>query len=73
MFLLQFRDGLFIMSSLFYADRDECISAPCLNGGTCKDGQNRFDCTCKLGWKGTTCGDIGKNNIFKDYATNAYV
>ncbi|KAI0209188.1 hypothetical protein LSAT2_006158 [Lamellibrachia satsuma] len=39
-------------------DLDECVSDPCLNGGTCRDGVNRFDCRCKLGWQGPLCGEI---------------
>ena len=52
------------MSVLFYSDLDECIGDPCLNGGTCRDGVNRFDCICKLGWQGPLCGEIGKRNTF---------
>lgn len=31
---------------------DECVSAPCLNGATCKDRLNGFDCTCPPGFTG---------------------
>eukprot|EP00122_Pirum_gemmata_P003918 Pgem_evm1s3548 len=30
---------------------------PCLNNGTCHDEVNRFSCTCKPGFNGTTCGN----------------
>ncbi|KAG7279659.1 hypothetical protein CRUP_025762 [Coryphaenoides rupestris] len=34
---------------------DECASGPCLNGGTCTDGVNRFTCTCTAQWTGALC------------------
>lgn len=38
-----------------FIDRDECASAPCLNGGACMDVVNGFVCTCLPGWEGTNC------------------
>ena len=35
-------------------DSDECVSAPCLNGGTCTDEVAAFVCTCVDGWVGVT-------------------
>ena len=40
-------------------DIDECASNPCINGATCVDKVNRFNCTCPPGFTGTLCG-IGK-------------
>ncbi|XP_078620646.1 uncharacterized protein LOC144887349 isoform X2 [Branchiostoma floridae x Branchiostoma japonicum] len=34
---------------------DECASSPCKNGGTCRDGQNRYTCDCQPGWEGVNC------------------
>ncbi|XP_023646214.1 fibulin-7 [Paramormyrops kingsleyae] len=34
---------------------DECVSAPCLNGGTCVDDVNRFICLCPKNWMGPSC------------------
>ena len=34
---------------------DECDPNPCLNGGTCVDGDNAFTCNCALGWEGPLC------------------
>lgn len=40
-------------------DIDECASNPCINGATCVDQVNGFNCTCPPGFTGTLCG-IGK-------------
>ncbi|XP_020628365.1 uncharacterized protein LOC110065552 [Orbicella faveolata] len=37
-------------------DIDECASNPCINGATCVDQVNRFNCTCPPGFTGTLCG-----------------
>ncbi|XP_071785279.1 lactadherin-like [Asterias amurensis] len=37
---------------------DECSSNPCLNGGHCVDGVNRFTCWCAPGYEGSTCDKI---------------
>uniref|UniRef100_A0A8C3A642 Crumbs cell polarity complex component 2b n=1 Tax=Cyclopterus lumpus TaxID=8103 RepID=A0A8C3A642_CYCLU len=34
---------------------DECESRPCLNGATCLDRLNHFQCVCVLGFSGTLC------------------
>ena len=36
-------------------DIDECSSSPCENGGICHDQINAFNCSCVLGFNGTTC------------------
>ncbi|KAI8509441.1 hypothetical protein Bbelb_132890 [Branchiostoma belcheri] len=36
-------------------DIDECASSPCLNGGTCSDGDNSFTCQCVTGYDGDNC------------------
>jgi hypothetical protein len=36
-------------------DIDECVSSPCLNGGTCNDMVNGYACVCAAGFTGTTC------------------
>lgn len=33
-------------------DIDDCDSAPCQNGGLCKDGMGDFECECKSGYFG---------------------
>lgn len=39
----------------FTEDGDECLSKPCLNGGTCEDGLSTYTCHCPPGWTGTNC------------------
>ncbi|XP_077015414.1 cubilin-like [Tamandua tetradactyla] len=34
---------------------DECLSSPCLHGGTCMDGVNTFSCECTRAWTGPLC------------------
>lgn len=34
---------------------DECESSPCLNGATCLDRLNHFQCVCVSGYTGTLC------------------
>ena len=34
---------------------NDCISNPCLNGGTCQDGINGYTCSCIPGFTGSTC------------------
>jgi hypothetical protein len=38
---------------------NECASNPCLNGGTCVDGDNSFTCTCAGVWSGPQCDRTG--------------
>ena len=38
-----------------FSDIDECLSNPCLNGGTCNDELNSFSCTCATGYTGASC------------------
>ncbi|XP_030628483.1 protein jagged-2-like [Chanos chanos] len=34
---------------------NDCVSSPCMNGGTCVDGVNSFYCLCPDGWDGPLC------------------
>ena len=34
---------------------DECASSPCMNGATCDDDINSYNCTCVTGFNGTIC------------------
>lgn len=41
---------------------DECASSPCLNGGSCLDRLNRFQCLCPAGFSGQFCEtNVGTN------------
>ena len=37
-------------------DIDDCASSPCLNGATCIDALNAFNCSCNSTFAGPTCG-----------------
>lgn len=34
---------------------NECVSSPCLNGGTCTDNIGEFSCSCGRGYTGERC------------------
>jgi hypothetical protein len=34
---------------IYFLETDECVSIPCLNGGTCTDLFNDYNCTCVTG------------------------
>lgn len=36
-------------------DTNECASSPCMSGGTCVDGINKYTCKCAPGYTGTNC------------------
>ncbi|MCI4387913.1 hypothetical protein PGIGA_G00079470 [Pangasianodon gigas] len=38
-----------------YIDGDQCLSSPCQNGGTCKDGMSSYVCWCPIGFNGKNC------------------
>ena len=38
-----------------FTDIDECVSAPCQNGGTCTDHVNSYLCQCAPGYSGLQC------------------
>ena len=46
------------------SDIPECASNPCLNGATCTDLVNGYECTCPAGYRGTNC-QIGRCGLVK--------
>ena len=38
-------------------DMNMCRSDPCLNGGTCRNMPNTFECTCAPGFNGSLCDE----------------
>ena len=49
------RIPLRVYSDYFLPDIDECASNPCLNGATCVDQANGYDCSCQPGYAGVNC------------------
>ena len=39
------------------ADVNECLSTPCLNGGTCNNLLNKFSCRCPPSFSSYNCKD----------------
>lgn len=48
-------DGLMLLFHYFTSDIDECQPHPCINGGSCIDLVNRYNCTCSAGYTGDHC------------------
>lgn len=46
---------VFDIELLSLLDINECATHPCLHGGTCHDGVNKYTCTCQHGYSGTKC------------------
>lgn len=44
--------------SLFLSAPEYCTSAPCLNGGTCKETVTGYSCHCKSRFRGDNCEGI---------------
>lgn len=54
-------------------DVDECDSAPCQNGGLCKDGMGEFQCQCKAGFLGQAFFDFVLQMLKKKKSINDIV
>lgn len=44
-----------ILSRTFFVDKNECLSEPCENNGTCINSQGSYKCDCNNGWTGKDC------------------
>lgn len=51
-------------------DVNECQSAPCRNGGICRDLINSYRCDCPIGYTGTNCE--GKKLFFSSIKSCIY-
>ena len=40
---------------IHFPDIDDCVEAPCKNGGSCEDGVASFSCLCGPGFTGELC------------------
>ena len=53
----QFQQESMIPAALQHPwDLNECISSPCLHGGTCVDGIVSYECVCTSDCRGDECG-----------------
>ena len=50
-----------------FTETNECASSPCLNGGSCVDGDNEYACNCKQGFSGKDCQLSSSTCKFKNY------
>ena len=46
---------LILFCTIHIADRDECSSDPCQNGGECIDVLDGYMCDCASGYSGENC------------------
>ncbi|XP_078416736.1 coagulation factor X-like [Cetorhinus maximus] len=46
---------------LVSANNNACASTPCWNGGTCHNGVDEYNCTCRTGYGGRSC-EIAEND-----------
>lgn len=56
----------------FYCEikRDECVSMPCQNGGTCINDNKNYKCQCAPMWTGDNCQSLLSNQITTPTTTN---
>lgn len=38
-----------------FTEHSYCHINPCMNGGTCREAETKFECTCSNGFSGPTC------------------
>ncbi|XP_060563346.1 lactadherin-like [Ruditapes philippinarum] len=51
----KYADGVF---SIDIREKDQCLSNPCMNGGTCTDDLGQFNCSCPLRYGGNKCQTV---------------
>ena len=57
---------------LFYLE-PPCYSSPCKNGGNCENDGDAFTCSCRRGYEGKTCEEIGNFISYsEDHAVNFF-
>ena len=70
-FLFYTDEKCFFYSGMFCeTEANECIPNPCLNGGTCIDELNNFECLCLPGFSGTNCQIETTQCKIMDYHSN---
>jgi hypothetical protein len=49
---------------------DYCVAKPCLNGGSCANINNRFECSCTSDYLGSLCQYNKEDFNFNDFVGN---
>jgi len=57
---------LLFLFLLLYSEINQCVSDPCLNGGSCADQVNGYVCYCKNGYTGFHCASGEYNSSFDE-------
>lgn len=52
---------------IHFADINDCLGEPCLNGGTCEDQFGKYVCHCQGGNTDPNCYVPGKKVLFTDH------
>ena len=63
--------GYLYLDYIFTPDGDECATKPCLNGGTCIDGNAQYTCRCRSGYAGPRCQFLKRRlRVYVRYGRN---
>ena len=54
----------FLSGMMCQTEVNECASGPCLNGGTCIDRLNGYECQCGNDYQGTNCQDEAQRKLY---------
>jgi len=57
---------MFIGYIQFVLGRSFCFVNPCRNGGTCREGDERFICDCPKGFSGPACAGMSVRFIIQN-------
>lgn len=56
----------------YFADINDCLGEPCLNGGTCEDQFGKYVCHCQGGNTDPNCYVPGINVLFAYHDTHLF-
>ena len=45
-----------LITFFIFIDKNECLTNPCINNGTCINTDGSYTCICPQGWAGKDCG-----------------
>lgn len=62
-----------VYSNLTLSEIDECVSNPCLNGGSCTDLFRAYNCSCAPGFAGTNCETSKKDYSISKISLNVLI